>query len=657
MRGLYISKVIIKNFRNFRFVDVDLDHKQVIIGENNVGKTNFLRALQLILDPSLSDDERYLEETDFYDGLENPMEKGEEIEIRIFISNYKHLKNVLAQLSDATVILDGQEALKITYKYYPEENDDGVKEYKFVIFKGDDESKFFTYEDRKYLQLRVIKALRDVESEIKNTKLSPINKLLKQYDINKSDLNSIAEELKAKSADILNLDELVDLERNINSRFSTILATGQDLCISLKTIDIDPARILTSLKLLMAGRQSGDISLGLNNILYISLILLLLQDKTIPSLIKAAKFDELVKKPGGKILNQSYEKNDNGNYFLKDDLELKADQALYVFMDKNAPRTDSAVILAIEEPEAHLHPIFQRLIYKDVIRNNDLSVLLTTHSTHISSIAHLKSIVHLFKNQDDESIVRTAAKVPLTELETFDLERYLDVKRGEIYLGKGVILVEGITEEFLVPKYAEIIGKPLDEKGIVVCNINSTNFKPYMTFLEYIGLPYVVITDGDFYYTEVVDGKEKKTYHDFNDEDDPRDSGFLGHEIIANILAELNKIDLDKYTSDMSEQDKLFRTFNVFVGYYTFEIDMMEQTDEKGRKIIEDIFDALTTGGAKQKKNFKQYMADGDYWRCLRRIEDNIGKGRFAQRLSLYCNKEHVPAYVEAAINHIYGLV
>ena len=45
----FIQRVQIKNFRNYLDVDVTLDHKQVIIGENNVGKTNFLRAIQLIV--------------------------------------------------------------------------------------------------------------------------------------------------------------------------------------------------------------------------------------------------------------------------------------------------------------------------------------------------------------------------------------------------------------------------------------------------------------------------------------------------------------------------------------------------------------------------------------------------------------------------------
>lgn len=69
----------------------------VVIGENSVGKSNLLYAIQLILDPTLSDKDRALEESDFFEGISNPVESGEHIIIEIYIANYQDNKNILAR--------------------------------------------------------------------------------------------------------------------------------------------------------------------------------------------------------------------------------------------------------------------------------------------------------------------------------------------------------------------------------------------------------------------------------------------------------------------------------------------------------------------------------------------------------------------------------
>ena len=660
MKSLFISRVKIKNYRNFKDVDVRLGHKQIIIGENNVGKTNFLKALQLILDPTLSDEDRMLEESDFNDTLVNPMENKEEIVIEVYIENYSNNKTILTVFQDATVKNEkGKEVLKLTYRFFPYIDDAGNIEYQYNIFKGNDETKKFGSYERKYLNLKVIKALRDVESEIRNSRTSPIQRMLKDYAIDKNDLERIAEEYRKNGEEILNLDELVDLTNNINKRFGAILG-NDDFDVSLQAMEISPGRVLSSLKLLMAQRNTSDISLGLNNILYISMILQMLQDKTVPSLIKEDKYNELIVLAGGEIVKDTYEQSQNRNYFLKERISDVQHKKLYSFMSKNMPISNAVTILAIEEPEAHLHPVNQRLIYKDVIQNSNNSVLLTTHSTHITAIAPINSIVHLHNDGTKGTEIHATAAMPMDEGEFLDVERYLDVKRGEIYLGKAVLLVEGLAEEYLVPRFAELLGKPLDEKGIIVCNINCTNFTPYVKLLHSLAIPYAVITDGDFY---VINDKDEREYHKM-DTEETADRGWLGMEIIESMVSQLNLNGENEIPKDIDKLDELFKELGLFVGYYTFEVDMMEKAAEKkaskeeNLNIICDLFTDLTTGGIVQKRNFKTEIMSGEYWKCLRKIEGNgIGKGRFSQKFAHVCKKEHIPTYIKEAIEYIYEKV
>lgn len=660
MKSLFISRVKIKNYRNFKDVDVRLGHKQIIIGENNVGKTNFLKALQLILDPTLSDEDRMLEESDFNDTLVNPMEHKEEIVIEVYIENYSNNKTILTVFQDATVKNEkGKEVLKLTYRFFPYIDDAGNIEYQYNIFKGNDETKKFGSYERKYLNLKVIKALRDVESEIRNSRTSPIQRMLKDYAIDKKDLEHIAEEYRKNGEEILNLDELVDLTNNINKRFGAILGSD-DFDVSLQAMEISPGRVLSSLKLLMAQRNTSDISLGLNNILYISMILQMLQDKTVPSFIKVDKYNELIVLAGGDIVKDTYEQSQNRNYFLKEGISDVQHKKLYSFMSKNMPISNAVTILAIEEPEAHLHPVNQRLIYKDVIQNSNNSVLLTTHSTHITAIAPINSIVHLHNDGTKGTEIHATAAMPMDEGEFLDVERYLDVKRGEIYLGKAVLLVEGIAEEYLVPRFAELLGKPLDEKGIIVCNINCTSFTPYVKLLHSLAIPYAVITDGDFY---VINDKDEREYHKM-DTEETADRGWLGMEIIESMVSQLNLNGENEIPEDIDKLDELFKELGLFVGYYTFEVDMMvkaaakKASKEENLNVICDLFSDLTTGGIVQKRNFKTEIMSGEYWKCLRKIEGNgIGKGRFSQKFAHVCKKEHIPTYIKEAIEYIYEKV
>ncbi len=68
---MYISRVFIKNFRNFLNLDLPIGKGVTcIVGENNTGKTNLLHALRLVLDWNMSGYQRSLTESDFSAGID-----------------------------------------------------------------------------------------------------------------------------------------------------------------------------------------------------------------------------------------------------------------------------------------------------------------------------------------------------------------------------------------------------------------------------------------------------------------------------------------------------------------------------------------------------------------------------------------------------------
>ena len=140
---MHMSRIRVRNFRNFRSLDVRLGPKSVVVGENNVGKTNLLFALRLILDPRLSDSSRQLREEDFWDGLSEPVKSGKTIEVAVEFQDFQNDEYLLTVLQKYCINTDSVTAL-LTYRFRPKENlpsgqDISIRDYEFVVFGGEAE--------------------------------------------------------------------------------------------------------------------------------------------------------------------------------------------------------------------------------------------------------------------------------------------------------------------------------------------------------------------------------------------------------------------------------------------------------------------------------------------------------------------------------------
>lgn len=658
----FISRIKIKNFRNFLDVNVDLNHKQVIIGENNTGKTNFLRAIQLILDRDYSDYDRQLNESDFHDSLDNPMINGQSIQITLEIQGYEHNKKLVAQFEDAIISADPP-TLQFSYRFFPNLDDKGhILSYKYEISKGKNETVKFTHEDRNYINIYVIKALRDVEKELRPGKNSTLYQLVKQYEISPEDLKDISNSMQLAADKILDLDEIVHIKNALQNKFQSLTGLQNDTQVSLRTFDIDTERLLYALQAYMGLKQRPieELSMGLTNILYVSLMLLLLKDKTVKPIIKNDEFEALLLQDSECIISRLYTKSEKGNFILDEDIDKKLFEELYGFMDDNNFKHQAFTILAVEEPEAHLHPILQRLIYREVLHKSNTSVIFTSHSTFITSVAPLNSIVHIRKT-NGSSFVYSTTSLRIDGRERGDIERYIDANRGEIYFGKAIILVEGITEEFIIPAAADILGTPLDDYGIVICNINSTNFMPYIQLLNFLCIPWVIFTDGDYYEKRsTIDPNtgNTKIVNKFHILKTGEDEFYKGNENISKILVSLGVLTNEEIPEgNFNAQKVLFAEKGCYIGNYTFEVDLLDKANSEDLTTIKTIYGELIKGKNKMIKNFESNIDSNLYWEALRKIDSNISKGRFAQRLAGSLTKNMIPEYIIIGIENIVKLV
>ena len=113
-----IRRIAIKNFRNFRELDVELAANAVIVGANGVGKTNLLHALRLVLDPSLPDSARQLRFEDFWDGIGQPHVNAT-VEVSVDLAGFDDNDAQLAQDFAAKLLDEGIYVIGFSFPVVP----------------------------------------------------------------------------------------------------------------------------------------------------------------------------------------------------------------------------------------------------------------------------------------------------------------------------------------------------------------------------------------------------------------------------------------------------------------------------------------------------------------------------------------------------------
>lgn len=620
---MYVKRLEIKNYRNFREFAIDLKPLTLIIGENNVGKSNLLDSLGLIFSQEVSFfKKRTLEVSDFnYDCILELKRKIINSSIPIEDIDYPVIK-ISATLTDwnldqESVISewfcnDDYSEAKLTYIFSPtstfnkveeiqgqrdflQKYKDEITEEKFASLKEKEIIDLINFPISRYhysiiggnqndtqantyhlnqLKFELLDALRDAKSELT---ASQSNRLLFRVLNSKeeNEYQDLKKQLVGLQDAIEKNEAIKSIKKGISEQLDKIsLSTDNtqnivDLIFSLPNIE----DLLKKLSLIYGEdpvriERNGT---GRNNLLFISLILSFIED---PKKVQTSFFR----------------------------------------------------IVGIEEPESHLHANLQNHLANNIellikekdseTYRKDIQLILTSHSNHISTKIDFDNTVVLYN--------KNGVLIPHYILSGFNkdaestktlryLRKYFDSENINLFYSKKIVLVEGISEKLLFPTFFKIqTTQTIEKMSCSVVNVNGLAFK---NFLEIIKNGFhtkcLVLTDSDkdtkaedraenleIKY-ESVTAIDVKISSESTFEKDIIACNNTGEgkkillEIIKKVRPNAGKVFTDNLGEDDINIEEYFQLIELFKSDFAYQLMIRLEKDSNGFKIPEYITNGI----------------------------------------------------------------
>ena len=485
---MYIKEINILNFRSFKEALIPFhEGVNVIIGHNNTGKSNLLRAMGLVLGYSnghrlgtsdlfyetdvaelqrqspriqitlvlrrSADENLYSADMALFANMMTDPALSEEAELRYeFKLDDSQEQNYKADVTNA---ITAKEIWKIIEQDY-------IRLYKSSRSGGNQAAGININETLEQIDFQFLDAIRDVSHDLYagyNPLLRDVLNFLIDYSV-KNDVTKTEDEIKEQLKALR--DDFVQQSRPLMQTLQVRLQDGKNVFLKYAfdtgatfngaEPDFDGTvtenEMFSVLRMFIKYAVGIEVpatynGLGYNNLIYMSLLL----------------------------------------------AKMQADGNI-AYMKRNAKVLS---FLAVEECEAHLHPAMQYKFLK-FLQDNNLNrhvrqIFMTSHSTQIASAVKLDDLICLTSpalGQINDGYPRAIYKEESSNdmVSKQYVQRFLDATKADMFFANRLIFVEGIAEELLLPVFARYLNKNLTDEHVLVVNMGGRYFNHFLKLFD-----------------------------------------------------------------------------------------------------------------------------------------------------------------------------
>lgn len=454
--GMRLSRIRIANFRGIKHLTLELDPITVLIGENNTGKSSILAALQGCLGRPFARRGSHFGDYDHYlpDSNVQPASTGPaEICLEFRESEEGEWPDEVLQLLAGAAQVDEDDKQSITLRViskYDADVRDFVASYDFLNPKG---QPLPSAQQSRHLQglqglvpLFYLAALRDAAAEFRPR--SPFwAPFVRSLTLDDNAREELERDLTALNERLLGAHDAFNVVKERMRAAGNVVRLGAGDPVAIEPLPAKIFDMLSRTQVTLAGRTGARLPLVHHG-------------EGTQSLAVICLFDA----------------------FLAAQLDAK-----------HGPHVDP--LLALEEPEAHLHPSAIRAV-ASILKQMRGQKVITTHSGDLAAAVPLTSIRRLRRTAGSITVHRVKPGT-LTDEELRKIDHHVRLYRGNLLFSRFWLLVEGETDTVVFNEAARIMGHDLFCEGVCCVEYATVGADKFIKLADQLGIDWLLVADRD----------------------------------------------------------------------------------------------------------------------------------------------------------------